>query len=577
MKIQCSSCGASFEVNERTQSSVFCPYCGSTVNIHSAEQSSPAQKKFQRIIPFKISEQEAIERMLNLLVTTEGVPVDVFHHIEDVKVEKYLLPMFMLNGEIEAPWNATEVERRSRTVRRNGRDETEYYYEKWPINGYATSAYWLLSCANCKGDLPYALREYAKVIDYTESMASTSISDEVQEINYPLPEGCVEIKDDTDWQTVFNSNPVNDHIHQIGIYAAMRQLPHSYENFRCTPRWTNMNVESVGLAVYFVRFNYKGETYEFCIDGLGESWYHYFPQDQEAIESLRKSIRNKRIYTWLLCLFGIAMPLIGTFGITRWPVGLLLAFVAMPIAMLIILLILISKERRAILSNEEEQREYGRRVYKGLDTSDVDGNASTKLRVVTNILLWIGLAVDIAAIIISLTVSSPYAGSACVAEIDDYATENVEVVSEVKGASQSVDALETSAATDVSDYSEEANDDNEVIEETILNGTMTDDNGSYPIQLEFREQGGKLSECVYTNCDLGGKIRMTGRKDGQTGYVFTGKDGNLKFQITIARLEYQKGGRTYYMGEAMDGSKRLSIEMTETNRVGVVPAGDCAQ
>ena len=431
MKIQCPSCGASFEVNECTQSSVQCPYCGSSMRVKKSNTPNPSARKYQRIIPFKISEQNAVYIMLKTLVGTEGVPVDVFQHIENIRVEKYFMPMYMLNGEIHAPWNATQVERRERQVRdRNGIPKTEYYFEKWPINGMAQSAYWLLSSANCNSNLPYALREYGKVIEYTHAMASESISDEVQEIDYQLPDCCKEIETDTDNHTVFNSQPVSNYIHRIAMQAAMSQLPSSYENFNCTPRWTNNVVEFVGVAVYYIQFSYKGGTYDYCIDGLGYSYYSNFPQDHNAIESLRKSIRNKRIYTWLLCLLGIAMPLIGTFSITRWPVGLLLAFVAMPIAMLIILLILISKERRAILSNEEEQREYGRRIYCGEDTSDVDGNASTKLRVVTSILLWIGLAVDIAAIIISLTISNPYVGNAGEDEYAEYATENVETVLE---------------------------------------------------------------------------------------------------------------------------------------------------
>lgn len=412
MEIQCTSCGATFEANERTQSTVQCPYCGSHIKLEDVEKSCSASRKYQRIIPFKISEQEAVDIMLNLLVSTDGVPTDVFEHLNGIVVERYFLPMYMMNGEIEAPWNAMAVERRSREVRdssRSGGYRTEYYYERWPINGYATSAYWLLSSANTRSQLPHVLREYGKVIEYTDLMAHGSISENVRELNYPLPEDCKEVNIDTDDQTVFNTSYVVDYVRQLGINAALSQVPTSYENFRCTPRWTNQVFELTGVAVYYIRFNYRGETYEFCIDGLGLSYYQRLPQDHDAIESLRKSIRNKRIYTWLLCLFGIAMPLIGSFGITRWPIGLLLAFIAMPIAMLVTLLILIYKERKAILSREQEQREYARRVYLGLDTSDVDGNATTKLRVVTNILLWIGLAVDIAAIIISLTIRSPYA------------------------------------------------------------------------------------------------------------------------------------------------------------------------
>lgn len=405
MRIQCNGCGAPVDVNVRTQSNVLCPYCGSSVKIEIDSCGGQASGKFRRIIPFVISEQDAIEIMFRNLVATEGVPVDVFSHIRDITVDRYMLPMYMLNGEIEAPWNATQVENRSRQVIVNGRYRTEYYNDKWPISGNAKSSYWLLSCANCKGELPYALREYSKVILYTCNMAAASISDRVKEIDYPLPVGCVEIDTDTDDLTVFNSRPVSDYLNNMAIGAARSQLPASYEHFCCTPRWTNLEVEAVGLSVYYVRFRYKGEVCEFCIDGVGDSYYRNFPIDHVAVKSLQKSIRKKRFSACLLLFLGILTPVVCTLAITPWPAGLLIAFIAMPFVMLTILLILIRKEWKALLANEEEQREFGRRRYLGLDTSDVREKANTKLRHITSTFLWTGLVVDIAAIVISLGVN----------------------------------------------------------------------------------------------------------------------------------------------------------------------------
>lgn len=570
MKIQCPSCGASFDVNERTQSNVQCPYCGSSIPVKSSDTPCTSARKYQRIIPFKISEQKAMDIMLKKLVETEGVPVDVFQNIENIRVEKYFLPMYMLNGDIYAPWNATQVEVRERKVRdRDGRMTTEYYDEKWPISGIAQSTYWLLSSSNNNSHLPSVLREYGKVIEYTNAMASASISDEVQEINYQLPDGCKEIETDTDSHTVFQSNPVSDYINQIAIQAAKSQIPSSYENFRCSPRWTNNVVELVGVAVYYIQFSYKGETYGFCIDGLGYSCYSNFPQDHNAIELLRKSIRNKRIYTWLLCLFGIAMPLIGTFGITRWPVGLLLAFVAMPIAMLITLLILISKERIAILSNEEEQREYGRRIYCGEDTSGVDGNASTKLRVVTSILLWIGLVVDIAAIIISLTMPNPADDTITMCdtmyETMDAATENIVLYDDV-----TVENNENTVETATAEVAVDIESSTDVVSsfgEFSIYGTMSDANGVYPIHLEYKQQGNKLSDCIYTNVDLGGKIKMQGTIDGNE-MIFTGKDGRMTFKIRVNKYTYS--------GYAMDGDKRLSVSLDKSTMVASVQEAEAS-
>ena len=406
MKIQCTSCGASFEANERTQCSVQCPYCGSMIRIEIESSTTQSSHRYQRIIPFKISEQEARDIMMECLVNTDGVPTDVFHHLEVISVEQFFLPMYMMNGKADAPWNATAVERRTRQVSNgNGGYRTETYYERWPINGFAQSAFFLLSSANSNTDLPQVIREYGRVEEYTHTMATESISEEVQEVNYQLPDGCKEIEIDTDNHTVFNIQSVKDYINELAVTAALSQIPTSYENFRCTPRWTNDYVELVGVALYYIRFSYKGEIYEFCVDGIGESSYSLFPKDDDAVETLRKTIKHKQILTAVLSLFGtFAMPFIGML----LNCGLMLASPVIAGTMWIILLVLLKKERKAKLSNEQEQREYGRRLYYGLDTSDVNENAYTKLGVVTTILLWIGLVVDITAIIFAIVANSSH-------------------------------------------------------------------------------------------------------------------------------------------------------------------------
>lgn len=85
---------------------------------------------------------------------------------------------------------------------------------------------------------------------------------------------------------------------------------------------------------------------------------------------------------------------------------------------------------------------------------------------------------------------------------------------------------------------------------------MTDANGTYPIELAFVKDGDNLSECIYTNVDLGGKIKMDGEIVGNE-YVFTGKDGMNKFQIHIDGQNYD--------GFAIDGSKELSVSLDKRN------------
>lgn len=96
----------------------------------------------------------------------------------------------------------------------------------------------------------------------------------------------------------------------------------------------------------------------------------------------------------------------------------------------------------------------------------------------------------------------------------------------------------------------------EALENITLYGSMTDANGTYPIELAFVKDGDNLSECIYTNADLGGKIKMDGEIVGNE-YVFTGKDGMNKFQIQIDGQNYD--------GFAIDGSKELSVSLDKRN------------
>ena len=92
----------------------------------------------------------------------------------------------------------------------------------------------------------------------------------------------------------------------------------------------------------------------------------------------------------------------------------------------------------------------------------------------------------------------------------------------------------------------------EAWEYITLRGTMTDMNGTYPIELSFEKDGDALMNCIYTNVDLGGKIRMEGEIVG-SDYIFTGKDERYKFQIQVDRYTFD--------GIVTDGPKELSVSL----------------
>ena len=131
------------------------------------------------------------------------------------------------------------------------------------------------------------------------------------------------------------------------------------------------------------------------------------------------------------------------------------------------------------------------------------------------------------------------------------------------GLSQDTTAIADTAAIE-STSSDGANGENNDIIATDSNtaeitgiiylyGSMTDANGTYPIELSFEKEGNELFNCIYTNVDLGGKIGMDGEVT-ENDLVFTGIDGNNIFRICVNKNTLE--------GYAQDGDKRLQVSLS---------------
>lgn len=64
--------------------------------------------------------------------------------------------------------------------------------------------------------------------------------------------------------------------------------------------------------------------------------------------------------------------------------------------------------------------------------------------------------------------------------------------------------------------------------------------------------------CIYTNVDLGGKIRMDGTVS-DNDLIFIGKDGNNSFRICVNSHTLK--------GHAQDGDKRLQVSLSHNKMI----------
>lgn len=85
-----------------------------------------------------------------------------------------------------------------------------------------------------------------------------------------------------------------------------------------------------------------------------------------------------------------------------------------------------------------------------------------------------------------------------------------------------------------------------------LFGVMSNYQGDNDIRLDFEKKGNEFRNCVYTNLEINGKIKMRGNIIDDN-FVFTGKDGKHEFQIIVDKHTLE--------GDATDGPKKLSISL----------------
>ena len=89
-----------------------------------------------------------------------------------------------------------------------------------------------------------------------------------------------------------------------------------------------------------------------------------------------------------------------------------------------------------------------------------------------------------------------------------------------------------------------------------LTGTFEDSSGIYPIELDFNSSGRDVSDVIYKNVKLGGKIRMTCTYFDYSSITVKGKDGKNDFSISLDCTS-----RNSFRGTAIDGEKEFVLVM----------------
>ena len=89
-----------------------------------------------------------------------------------------------------------------------------------------------------------------------------------------------------------------------------------------------------------------------------------------------------------------------------------------------------------------------------------------------------------------------------------------------------------------------------------LIGTFEDSSGIYPIELDFNSSGRDVSDVIYKNVKVGGKIQMTCTYFDYSSITVKGKDGKNDFSISLDCTS-----KNSFRGTAIDGKKEFVVVM----------------
>lgn len=151
-------------------------------------------------------------------------------------------------------------------------------------------------------------------------------------------------------------------------------------------------------------------------------------------------------------------------------------------------------------------------------------------------------------------------------DIDDYSTKEKQVINDYNNHDNERPKEAIKPASEVK------NSDSETFRHKKhyhFSGYMTDNEGDHPIELDFDASNNGLSNIVYKNVTLGGKIHMKctefsgiqhlpnedgGYSDYLDSFTIVGKDGPKDFIMSMTRV-----GNSPYEGTASVGSKKLTV------------------
>lgn len=296
--IKCPNCGASFQSDGVNN---VCPYCGSTIKSNTPKSTQKKQdEESPSILPFVLSEDDAISTIIKELVVTNGVPLNVFEQLSNIKVEKYRLPMYGSLINLDVCWSAQSVVRKTRKYRdKNGNEKTEYYDEYYPISGNAFGRCDTLFLANKCAEIPGKLRNYAERLPYTTEY-SKYIDSELSETK--MEGESKDIQADIRFEELRDDRETDKYFADESFSIAHGQISGSYVDLQTTWKANFSDIKLMMIGFYYITFEYDGVEYYGCVNAVTGKRYVSVPRNKQGAE---QEHNEANIFTSKVWMYGI--------------------------------------------------------------------------------------------------------------------------------------------------------------------------------------------------------------------------------------------------------------------------------
>lgn len=297
--IKCPNCGASFQFDGVNN---VCPYCGSVIKSTTLKSASKkTNEESPTILPLVLSEDDAISVIIKELVITNGVPLDVFEGLNNIKVETYRLPMYGSLINLDVCWSAQSVVEKSRKYRdKNGNERTEYYKEYYPISGNAFGRCDTLFLANKCTEIPGKLRDYTERLPYTTEYSKYADS----ELSETKMEGeSKDIQADIRFEELRDDRETDKYFAVESFSIAHGQISGSYVDLQTTWKANFSDIKLMMIGFYYITFEYDGVEYYGCVNAVTGERYVNVPRNKQGAEQEHNEANKFTLKVWMYGIF----------------------------------------------------------------------------------------------------------------------------------------------------------------------------------------------------------------------------------------------------------------------------------